>query len=204
MNCPTCGAENDADARFCAECGTPLENPDIEATIIGQKLDIPDDFDSDMTIMSSPARLAEEAKTVAVDQDALADAFDESGSALKDNPFEEAEASLTDSARAALMPSEPKKPAAAESPPDPPQPDPPPSEPTAPPPGGQTGPVSGGDGGSNRKILMAVGGIVLFLVILCCCCTFFMFGSVLSDPDALEDIMRELGSLLLTHGTAIV
>ena len=198
MNCPTCGAENDADARFCAECGAPLENPDIEATIIGQKLDIPDDFDSDMTIMSSPARLAEEAKTMAVDQDALADAFDESGSALKDNPFEEAEASLTDSARAALMPSEPEKPAAAETPPPSP-------EPSASPPDSQGGSVSAGDGGgSNRKILMTVGGILLFLVILCCCCTFFMFGSVLSDPDALEDIMRELGSLLLTHGTAIV
>lgn len=194
MNCPTCGAQNDADARFCGECGTPLENPDVEATIIGQKFEMPDDFDSDsfdndMTIMSTSARLVEEAKTMAVDQEAMAAAMEE-----PDTP----EPSLTDSARAAMLP------------PSPPEADEPVSAGT----GGRVPPDSTGEppstpppvtaaaaesGGKSKKILMTVGGIILFIVILCCCCSMAMVGSLLSDPNALEDIMRELGSLGLQN-----
>lgn len=192
MNCPTCGAQNDADARFCAECGTPLENPDIEATIVGQKFEIPDDFDSadnDMTIMSTSARLVEEAKTLAVDQEAMAAAMDEAPSAG---------ASLTDSARAAMLPP---------SPPEADEPDAtdfsgpsamkPPSTPSA-------GSDAGAKGGNSKKILMTVGGVILFIVILCCCCSMAMVGSVLSDPNALEDIMRELGSIGLQHSSLLL
>jgi hypothetical protein len=56
MNCPTCGAENEADARFCAECGAPLEEED-----------------DDRTIMSSVDQISEEARTVSVSQDDVAE-----------------------------------------------------------------------------------------------------------------------------------
>jgi hypothetical protein len=57
MNCPHCGTKNEENARFCADCGAPLE---------GQG-----DEDSDRTIMSSVKQISEEAKTVAVSQDDL-------------------------------------------------------------------------------------------------------------------------------------
>ena len=34
MNCPNCGAANEPDARFCAECGAPLKGPAGEEDII--------------------------------------------------------------------------------------------------------------------------------------------------------------------------
>ncbi|MBN1220924.1 MAG: zinc ribbon domain-containing protein [Anaerolineae bacterium] len=63
MNCPTCGAKNEADARFCAECGTPLE---------GEVDQPPEEEDSDRTILSTVSEISEEAKTVAVSQDDVA------------------------------------------------------------------------------------------------------------------------------------
>jgi hypothetical protein len=77
MKCPNCGAENEAGARFCVECGAPLED----------QVDTPphppefDEDDSDRTILSSFSRVAEEAKTVAVTQDQLAAAEAEAMSA---------------------------------------------------------------------------------------------------------------------------
>ena len=62
MNCPTCGAENEADARFCAECGAPLES----------QTDTPVE-DDDMTIMTTVSEVSEEAKTVAVTQEDVAE-----------------------------------------------------------------------------------------------------------------------------------
>lgn len=67
MNCPTCGAENEADARFCAECGTPLEAQADQALA----------EDDDRTIMSSVSEISEEAKTVAVTQEDVANLADE-------------------------------------------------------------------------------------------------------------------------------
>lgn len=70
MNCPNCGAENEVGARFCVECGAPLEN----------QVELPDhppeffDDDSDRTILSTASRVAEEAKTMAVTQEQLAEA----------------------------------------------------------------------------------------------------------------------------------
>lgn len=76
MKCPNCGAENEAGARFCVDCGAPLENP----------IDLPpappefNEDDTDRTILSSAGRIAEEAKTVAVTQDQLAAAEAEAAS----------------------------------------------------------------------------------------------------------------------------
>jgi hypothetical protein len=63
MNCPNCGAKNEAEARFCAECGTPLESQVDE--VVAE--------DDDRTIMSSVKQISEEAKTVSVSQADLAD-----------------------------------------------------------------------------------------------------------------------------------
>jgi hypothetical protein len=82
MNCPNCGAENEAGARFCVECGAPLET----------QLDLPDrppeadEEDSDRTILSSMSRIAEEAKTMAVTQDQLAEAEAEAASSFDRPP----------------------------------------------------------------------------------------------------------------------
>jgi hypothetical protein len=57
MNCPNCGAENEAGVRFCVECGTPLEDQ-TEA--------------DDRTILSTMSEVDEEAKTVAVTQEDVA------------------------------------------------------------------------------------------------------------------------------------
>ena len=73
MNCPNCGAANDEDARFCAECGTPLESQATrEPLIIDQ---VPEVDDSDRTLLSSRYELeAEEAKTVSMSQEDVVEA----------------------------------------------------------------------------------------------------------------------------------
>lgn len=82
MNCPNCGAENEASARFCVECGAPLET---QVNLPSQPPEM-DDMDDDRTIMSSFGRLAEEAKTVAVTQEQLAAAEAEVSSAFERGP----------------------------------------------------------------------------------------------------------------------
>lgn len=69
MNCPNCGAENDADARFCAECGTPLDQQDADETIAGRNVDL---ADNDMTMISTRPDLGAQEKTMRVDQEQLA------------------------------------------------------------------------------------------------------------------------------------
>ncbi len=69
MNCPNCGAENDPEARFCAECGTPLEG----AAETGGVTIVETPDEDDRTILSSYSSLmAEQAKTVSVTQDDVA------------------------------------------------------------------------------------------------------------------------------------
>lgn len=82
MNCPNCGAENEAGARFCVECGAPLET---QVNLPNQPPEV-DNMDDDRTIMSSFGRLAEEAKTVAVTQEQLAAAEAEVASNFERGP----------------------------------------------------------------------------------------------------------------------
>ncbi len=76
MNCQNCGAENEAEASFCAECGAPLES---QVGVI-QPLEEDDD---DQTILSMPGQIAEEAKTVAVTQEEVAEAEAEAAASVE-------------------------------------------------------------------------------------------------------------------------
>jgi len=170
MNCPTCGAQNEADARFCAECGTPLENQEIEAAKAEQVFD---DSDEDKTILSSPADLAaEQAKTLTVDEAKLAAALDEgeeAAPASQPSPSPETPASEPE-----LEP-EPAGPGSGS--------------------GGESGGAdsSGGESGGNRKMIII--GAVVLLLLFCCCCSVAIGGAIGSDPDAFEDILRDLTAL---------
>ncbi|MEW5959397.1 MAG: zinc ribbon domain-containing protein [Chloroflexota bacterium] len=62
MNCPNCGAINEADARFCTECGTPLEDQSQPV------MPPPAEDEADRTILSKGPLVIEDAKTVSVTQ----------------------------------------------------------------------------------------------------------------------------------------
>lgn len=82
MICPNCGAENEVGARFCVECGAPLE----DQIILPDRPPEADDDDDDRTIMSSASYIAEQAKTMAVTQDQLAAAEAEAASVFDSEP----------------------------------------------------------------------------------------------------------------------
>jgi hypothetical protein len=167
MNCPTCGAVNDVDARFCAECGAPLENEAVEAAKAGQAFV---ETDEDQTILSVPGEIASEAKTLAVDQ-------------------VEVSADLADSV--APLPSEPKP-----SPP-PTDDVPPRREMAGggdDAGSGDSGGASGGDGGGlGSPMLISIGAIVVLG--LCCCCCSVGLGSTFAEDITffLYDISSALG-----------
>lgn len=83
MNCPNCGAENEVGARFCVECGAPLET---QLDLPDRPPEVDDEDQDDRTILSSVSRIAEEAKTMAVTQDQLAAAEAEAASTFESGP----------------------------------------------------------------------------------------------------------------------
>lgn len=170
MNCPTCGAANDPDARFCAECGTPLENQDIEATISGQLIQ-PDEEDA--TVVSTLKDLAAQDKTLAVDQAQVADALAE--------------------AESEVVPPGPSSPPPLESPAEPVD-----VEPVTPPPdrpeSASPPPAAAQNGDSKKKTWLIIGIIAALAILLCCCCS-LVIGGVLGNPDTVQNIMQGLSSL---------
>lgn len=98
MNCQNCGAENEPGARFCAECGTPLE--DLRGAT--QPLE-----DNDQTILSTASQLAEEAKTVSVTQDEVAAA---TGEMETDLPYEDDDEPTIFSSGPEMVPASPPPP----------------------------------------------------------------------------------------------
>jgi hypothetical protein len=165
--CSNCGAENEAEAQFCAECGTPLDLAD-EATPA---------TDDDQTLLSANVDdLAESQKTEIFKQDdtqATPETNEEDiieGIASEASPSNPAPVITID------------RPIQSETPPPPMTPTPPPPIPT--------------EGGFNsfmsQRNLIIIGVIVL--VLLCCCCCSPILISVLFSEE-IDDAIREMSYL---------
>ncbi len=162
MNCPTCGAPNDVDARFCAECGTPLESQEPAPASRPPALPA---YDNDATIYSAPRDFAAEAKTVAVSQSDVVDR---------------------------LKSEAPPAPASPEPPAAPPAVEPPPAEFWPPASAGTTTPpAAAATGNSKKKMWLMIGVGVVVLAIACCCCSTIV-GGVLGNPDTLNSLSGSL------------
>lgn len=166
MNCPTCGAENEADARFCAECGSPLEDQAAEAIKAERVFS---QVDEDATIISSAGLLAEEeAKTLAVDQAQLSAALEDASAGAPSDDAPEPE----------------------------PEPKPvPPAQPASGGSGGDQGESSfsgGGESGGGKNRTLMIVGIVAVVLLCCCCCSLAIGATIGSDPELLEDMIDEL------------
>jgi hypothetical protein len=178
-NCPVCGAENEAEARFCAECGAPLGDDDNEATMVGRVKVFPgpeEEDESERTILSNFFRSTEEAETLTVDQAEII------------------------AARAETPPKAPAPPSTGPEADIPPVSAPPPFErpvvEVSPPLSSGRGEGSlppAGTGGRKNNWPMIIGIILVLLLLCCCCCSFVVGGTVASDPDTMDDLMRELG-----------
>jgi hypothetical protein len=178
MNCPACGALVEADAQFCVECGSPLEDSETEATIVGQTL--PVDAESAEPPVDKPVTVPEAAndvddlpdvaETPVVDPSPLPVAPPES-----DTQPEEPPRSSGENEPELSEPSDTAK-AAAEAPGE--------------------GTPSGENGGSSRRTRLIVGGVVLLLIMILCCCSVLvgaMFGIMSSELG--QEILRELGTI---------
>lgn len=170
MNCPNCGAKNDADARFCAECGTPLDNAVLEAA----KVEGFEEADEEQTIISTADEIAVEAKTLTVDQAEVMAAVEE-----VDNTEEADDEGSTSEPESSSPPLE-SAPAGAGG-----------DDQNG---GGMDGEDGSGESGSNRTLII-VGVIVVVVLLLCCCCSVLVGGVVGSDPGAVEDLIEEISML---------
>jgi hypothetical protein len=50
-----------------------------------------------------------------------------------------------------------------------------------------------GTGGRKNNWPLIIGIVLVVLLLCCCCCSFLVGGTVASDPDTMDDLMRELG-----------
>ena len=166
MNCPNCGAKNEAEARFCAECGTPLDDVVVESAKVEQA------FDETSEDISTSSEAAAEAKTLAVDQASVVATTEEVNST---ETVDDGDSSST-----------------PESSPPPPAPaDAGGGDHNG---GMDLGGGDGDSGGSNRTLII-IGVVVLALVLLCCCCSVLIGAAIGSDPGAIEDLIEEIALL---------
>ena len=178
MNCPACGAPNETDAQFCAECGSPLENNETEATIAGQKWSI--DPESADPGIDEPVTVSEADENTGdlpvVPESTVVGQFPSPTTPPEpdDQPDEPSPSSIEDEAELPESP-ETAEPEAEVSPKE----------------------VSpGANGGSSRKVGFIVGVVALLFIIICCCCSVFvgaMFGLLTSELG--QEILRELGAI---------
>ena len=179
MNCPACGAQNETDAQFCAECGSPLEDNDIEATIAGQMWTVepePVDLVADEPVIPPEPDISDNvlAATPTMTDDQIA------------SPTTRPEAEdLTVIGEDLLSPIE-DEPVI----PEPPETITPVVESPS-----EKAPADETSTGS-RKMWYIVGGVALLLIIICCCCSIFIGAAiaVLSTDGGLQ-IMPDLSAI---------
>lgn len=173
MNCSNCGAKNDVEARFCAECGTPLDDVVVETAKVERVFE---KTSEEATIISTTGKVTGDVKTLTVDHAKVVASVDDT-----DNTEE------VDDNDASSGPEDTS---------------PPPSVPAL---AGNGGDQNGnrmdlggggdeGRGGSNRTWII-VGVIVLVVLVLCCCCSVLIGGWIGSNPDAIDDLIREITML---------
>ena len=177
MNCTNCGAANEPDARFCAECGAPLKSPAGEDDIIIVE---PPREDTAQTIFSAQSELEVE-------------------EAIPVNETEE-----TFVAEVEGIPGAPDVPPAYEAGYSS-QPEPvdyeagysrePEFEPGPPPPESLTGDDDGPGFWTRRNIIIVA---VVILLLLCCCCAALAIGGALGSGLLDEMYYMELDGSLPT------
>lgn len=160
MNCTNCGAANEPDARFCAECGAPLKSPAGEEDIIIVE---PPPEDLDRTILSSRAELEiEEATPITETEETFVAEVEEFPRAPEVPPAYEAGygSSPEPADYEAGYGREPE------------------FEPGPPPPESPAG--GGNDPGfwTQRNIIIVA---VVIILLLCCCCAALVIGGALGS-----------------------
>jgi hypothetical protein len=161
MNCTNCGAANEPDARFCAECGAPLKGPAGEDDIIIVE---PPPEDADRTILSSRAELeVEEATPVNETEETFVAEVEEFPRAPEVPPAYEAGYSSRPEP-ADYEAGYGREPEFEPGPPPPPE------------------SLTGGGGGpgfwTQRNIIIVA---VVIILLLCCCCAALAIGGALGS-----------------------
>jgi hypothetical protein len=169
MNCPNCGAENEADAFFCVACGEPLESQDTDTIIEEQSFGDPDD---EPTILSSRDEIFAQMQSMASD--------------ASSQPTTDQESGGIDSSTDELLPLEPGAPS------------PPPGSSVADILAGDQGKGDDRGGNSNgggqnnqgnkNRTLFIVIGVIVVLLLLCCCCSVVIGSVIASNPEIFEEI----------------
>lgn len=161
MNCPNCGAANEPDARFCAECGAPLKGPAGEEDIIIVE---PPPEDADRTIFSSRAELEVEEATPVTETEETFVAEVEEFPEIPDTPpaYEAGYGSQQEPADYEAGYS--REPEFEPGPPSPPE--------------SLTGGGAGPGFWTQRNIIIVA---VVVLLLLCCCCAALAIGGALGS-----------------------